>query len=169
MDNEPKYTKHIYLFDTPFNSTHITAIAQQFDRAVMDDQVEQIQLIISSGGGDRSCVALFELIRLCSKRVDTLAVGYCASAAVTLLQAGKIRRATKNSFLLIHGGEFGLSGKVIDMEEKIKNWYKRDTTMRKLNADRMGLKLKDYLALEASENLLTAQEALKLNLIDEII
>lgn len=99
-------TKNIYLFGhIDFDSAK--SVIQEIDSANKNEECEDILITICSGGGSLvSAFAICEHIRLSKKTVNCLATGWCASAAVAVLQAGKERTATKLTRFLLHPSIF---------------------------------------------------------------
>lgn len=62
-----------------------------------------INLFITSGGGYfYPAFALYDIIQISKIPITTIATGYCASCAIVILQAGKIRKATENTVFMLH-------------------------------------------------------------------
>jgi ATP-dependent protease ClpP protease subunit len=161
----------IYLFDSPFDSESVLKICNQIDEANDNPHVTEIMLVINSGGGNYDCMALYDYIQASPKPIDTLACGHCGSAAVTVLQAGRKRFATKNSTILVHQGRGGSSSEDGEQLSKSqsKKWETRYLIMRKITADRIGMSLEEYLEYISVEKVLTTDEAFEKKFIDEIV
>jgi ATP-dependent Clp protease protease subunit len=128
----------------------------------------------SPGGSVIDGMALFDYIRFLrdeGHRVTIIALGYAASMAGILLQAGDVRVMAKGSWLLIHEVAFSTSGKIGEIEDM----YKFGERLKKQAADifieRSGGKL-TAAVLEANwtrkDWWLSPDEALALGLIDEV-
>lgn len=78
------------------------------------DMEEPVELVITSPGGSIFAgMALFDHVRWLRSaglRVDTTALGWSASMAGILLQAGETRRIGHNSWLMIHEASMSLFG-----------------------------------------------------------
>lgn len=162
-------TKRVFLFSV-INFEKVEQTISQINDFQNDPECDRILLIISSGGGDESCIALYDYIKLVKKPLDTLALGMCKSAAITVLQAGLKRYATPNTHFLIHLGTLG--GQKILAKEIISNRdkYKEYLNMRQIEADRIGLGLAKFLELielDQHLNILGALEFGVNNLIDQ--
>lgn len=105
-------------------------------------------LFNSPGGSVLDGLALFDYLRLLRSkehRVTTVALGYAASMAGILLQAGDVRVMAKDSWLLIHEVAFSASGKLGEVEDSYE----------------FGKRLKEQAAdifIERSKGLLTREE-----------
>jgi ATP-dependent protease ClpP protease subunit len=159
----------IYLFDSPMDSQTYIRICKEIDEAGDNKSIKEILIVINSGGGSNP-IALFDYIQISPTPVDTLVCGDCSSAAVTVLQSGRRRYATKNSTILIHSGTTGVpKGPTDQLDTMYRNTLKQYDLMRSAEASRVGLSLKDYKELLTHDNLMTAQEALEKNFIDQIV
>jgi len=169
----PKNYHKIYLFKEPFDKNDILSLCKELDEANTNPNVKEILLIINSAGGSGGrggTVALHDYIKLSTKPVDTLACGFCGSGAITILQAGRKRYSTSNTVFLIHQGSGGPEiKKLIHLDELVNNLKKELEPMRKIDADRIGIPLDEYMSATSFENIMTVDEALKFNLIDEIV
>lgn len=99
-----------------------------------ENHVQKYNLLINSYGGCAyQAIAVHELISMFP--CETTVVGIAASAAGTLFQAGKLRKMTANSELMIHrvwGGAFGSANdllitaeEMVRLESEIKAIYSK--------------------------------------------
>ena len=135
-----------------------------------DSKKCNIQMFISSGGGEVDAGAgMYEIMRTSHNIITTVGVGLVGSMAVLLFEAGDIRVATEGTTFLLHDGSVTARGTLMavksHLEETLRNhnWYAEQI------AHRCRVPLKKILDLTSKESYLTAQEALKLKLIDTII
>jgi ATP-dependent Clp endopeptidase proteolytic subunit ClpP len=132
-----------------------------------------IEIIFDSPGGSViDGLALFDYIRLIRSRghhVTTGAIGYAASMAGILLQAGDTRWIGQESWLMIHEASFGASGKTGDVADRVE-WIKRvQQRFLKIFADRSKMTIKQIDAKWARQDWwLDSGEALKLGFVDEV-
>lgn len=124
------------------------------------------QFLISSPGGDVSVMlAMYDQIRI--GEGVTIGTGFLQSAAAVLLQAGKVRKMTRNSLLLFHEPEAVLEpgtgyAKIPDQE------WTLHTHLVGLVADRTGMsEIEAYDLFDGK--FINPERAKNLNLIDEII
>jgi len=134
---------------------------------------EPMEIIFTSGGGDAiSGLALFDFLRYLSREghhIPTGALGWAASMAGILLQAGDTRTMGKEAWLMIHEASFVVEGKTTEVEtrvewikavqERILEIFASRSTMSKA-ALRGKWKNKDWF--------ISSDEALKLGLVDMI-
>lgn len=88
----------------------------------------EIEIIFSSPGGSVvDGMVLFDFIKQLRRKghkVTTGALGYAASMAGILLQAGEHRWVGKESYILIHQISFGTHGRFGEVEDEVK-WVKK--------------------------------------------
>ena len=119
---------HIYNFMDEVSEKSVVACMNAltvWDR--LDDKCD-IEIIFSSPGGSVvDGMVLFDFIKQLRRRghkVTTGALGYAASMAGILLQAGEHRWVGKESYILIHQVSFGAHGKFGEVEDEVK-WVKK--------------------------------------------
>lgn len=135
-----------------------------------------INVIINSAGGDTyHGLAIIDAITACKNRVKVTAYGYCMSMAGWILQAGDNRIMSKNCKLMLHVGSFTLDSDHYETNRRWVNQYIKDEEMfENMLLERIRVKhpkfsrkqVKDMLRFDT---LLTPEDALNLNLIDEIL
>lgn len=135
-----------------------------------DAKPANLHLIISSYGGSVVAgTAMYEVIRTSNNPVTTVGYGIVGSMAVLLFEAGDLRFVSEGTHFLLHDGSVGVQGNLLDvkthLDEMLKNhhWYAEQI------AQRTKLPLKKVLELVNKETYLTAEEALNLKLVDNII
>lgn len=141
---------------------------------------KQITLLIDSGGGSVDPgLWLYDFFGLMRAPVTGLVNGKCYSMAAVILQGCKRRFATPNSEFLIHQTKVGINDLSVgkSAESTIRNWFENaqisGRRTSEILAQRMGSSVEavDALKLRGTEErrFLSAQEALGLHLIDEIV
>ena len=146
-------------------------------RAAADDQIKVIQIFINCTGGPiMEALSTYDTIKSISKKykkqVMTIAMGACYSGACLVLQAGDVRISFENSELMIHDIQVSnLDGSLDEVSRYINAVKRNRTRMYNIFAKRMHMSQKKLAKLinEHKEYWLDAQEALKKNLIDEVI
>lgn len=95
--------------------------------------------ILTFGGDLLASLAMYDYLVLLNQngtKVDTMAVGVCASGGMLLLQGGQERFATPNAWLMIHEVSGIASGKLSEIVDESK-WTKRaQEKMLSILADR---------------------------------
>lgn len=136
-----------------------------------------VRVVISSDGGDvTEGVALGSMLEMYPGRVETLGVGLVASIATVPLMSGDTVKMTKNSFLMIHSPWGGAIGTADDMRNTADTLEKMDDMLVEFYVDSIkkrnkaegntSLRVKRMMA---AETWLTAQQALDMGFIDEVI
>lgn len=125
------------------------------------EQVDEIE-INSSGGNVFAALAMVDTIK--NHDVTIRVKGLCASAATLLLCAGKKVIAAQNSLFLLHAPSCMLSGQV-----NAAKLAELQTTLEKIEGQLKAIYSARVKNIDLSqEKWLTADEALAMNLIDEI-
>lgn len=140
---------------------------------LLDKIKPDIELIVylNSGGGDvYQGFALYDTIKQCQSTVKIIVVGECMSMAVWVLQAADIRVALPNSRFMLHEGSYSLPD---NHHQNNVNWtkqYEKDKKiMEEMLVKKLGMNRRALRTLLRFDTLLTADQALKLKLIDEIL
>ena len=137
-----------------------------------DDPDKDISLYINSPGGSVTAgMAIYDTIQYIKCDVSTICLGMAASMGAFLLSAGVKgkRRALPNSEIMIHQPLGGARGQATDVAIHA-DWLLR--TKKKLNeilAERTGQPIERVQADTERDNFMTAEDALRYGLIDEII
>jgi len=126
----------------------------------MQPSNEPIKLLINSSGGDgMAYMAIRNTIKSIDTPVNTINVGFCASSAFMLHQSATGKRyACQGSAFMIHEGK-GKPKKLVQMFNKDQEELIR--TRCNLPAD--------WLPMGKREFILSAKDALKYQIVDEIV
>lgn len=133
----------------------------------------QIEIVFSSPGGDIiDGMALFDYIQFLrgsGHKIITKSLGYAASMAGILLQAGDVRIMSSESYLLIHEAQFGAIGTFGEVEDTVEFIKKIQDRILSIFATRSTLTKAQIRARWHRKNWwLSSDEALKLGFIDFI-
>lgn len=143
---------------------------------------DEIKLLIDSGGGKiKPAFKLVDVIRLSKAPVSGIVVGLCGSAAVSVLQACHKRLSTPHSKFFLHFVRSDFTYKAYQtkqvivrslmsqLKETICNQREtEDIILARVNITRKGLRKLMHNG-ERDNTELTADEALALGLVDEIV
>jgi ATP-dependent Clp protease protease subunit len=144
---------------------------------INDAKGEEINLVISSGGGSvTEGMGIADLIANYPNETTATGIGLVASiATVVLLSADKVKM-TENAFLMIHrpwsytmgnADELEATAELLDkMEAKLLDIYTASVYKRKGKQKDLDNKITEMMA---AETWMTAQEALEFGFIDEIV
>ncbi len=155
---------------------HVTAslvIAQMLFLESEDPDKEISFYINSPGGSITDGMAIVDTMNYIKCPVSTICIGLAASMGSVLLTCGtKGRRfATPNSEILIHQPLIsgGLSGQTTEIKIHADHMVKTREKLNKLLSEKTGQSLEQIEKDTERDHYMTAEEALKYGLIDEII
>src|SRR5665213_527799 len=115
---------HKYNFTSAVDSTSSQHCMEALETWSRLDPTCDIEIVFSSPGGSViDGMALFDFIqgiRAKGHKVTTGAIGYAASMAGILLQAGDVRWIGREAYILIHEVSFGAGGKMGEVEDEVK-------------------------------------------------
>jgi ATP-dependent Clp endopeptidase proteolytic subunit ClpP len=118
---------HIFFFTSEVKAASVKECMNQLNqwRRLHKESGDKpdIEICFSSPGGSViDGMALFDFIQSVRRdghRVTTSTIGYAASMAGILLQAGDVRVMGAESYLLIHEISFGAGGKIGEVEDEV--------------------------------------------------
>ena len=142
-------------------------------RAWLDELADaaEITIVLTTEGGDCSgALGLIDAMRRHKAKITIEVMGYCWSVGAAILQGADVRKISKNSTLMLHRGSEEVEGD----NQTTRAWIKHNTKQEKVFmsqlAARTGKDARFWERMFANGDLiLSAVEAKKLNLIDEII
>ena len=137
-----------------------------------DDPDKDISLyIISPGGSITAGMAIYDTMQYIRCDVSTICIGMAASMGAFLLAAGAKgkRRALPNGEILIHQPLGGARGQATEVAIHAEQLIKTREKMNKILAERTGQTVEQIALDTERDHYMTAEEALKYGLIDEII
>jgi ATP-dependent Clp protease protease subunit len=149
--------------------------AQMFIRQLIqydsDPNVSEIYVYISSYGGEVFAgLAMIEAMQACSKPVNTVCMGICASAGADLLICGTGKRwMSENSFIHIHHTRSRITDDLPGIDKTIKQMRQVEDKIFKLIISKSKIspsEMRDKLKDEQKEWQMTAQVAQKNGFID---
>ena len=137
-----------------------------------DDPDKDISLYINSPGGSITAgMAIYDTMQYIRCDVSTICIGMAASMGEFLLAAGAKgkRRALPNGEILIHQPLGGARGQATEVAIHAEQLIKTREKMNKILAERTGQTVEQIALDTERDHYMTAEEALKYGLIDEII
>ena len=135
------------------------------------DPHKDIALYINSPGGSvTDGMAIFDTMRYIKPKVRTVCLGMAASMGAFLLMAGEpgMRLALPNSEVMIHQPSGGASGQATDVQLHAEWLLRTKNKMNGLMAEMTGQPLEKIQRDVERDYFMTADEALKYGIIDEI-
>lgn len=137
-----------------------------------DDPDKDISLYINSPGGSVTAgMAIYDTMQYIKCDVSTICLGMAASMGAFLLAAGVKgkRRALPNSEIMIHQPLGGARGQATDVAIHADWLLRTKKKMNEILAARTGQPIERVRADTERDNFMTAEDALRYGLIDEII
>ncbi|MCI6588076.1 MAG: ATP-dependent Clp protease proteolytic subunit [Clostridiales bacterium] len=137
----------------------------------MEDPDAEISMYINSPGGSvTDGMAIFDTMRYIKPKVRTVCLGMAASMGAFLLMAGEpgMRLALPNSEVMIHQPSGGASGQATDVQLHAEWLLRTKNKMNGLMAEMTGQPLEKIQRDVERDYFMTAEEALKYGIIDEI-
>ena len=138
----------------------------------MEDPDQDIMLYINSPGGSISAgMAIYDTMHYVKCEVSTVCVGMAASMGAFLLAAGAKgkRKALPNAEIMIHQPLGGARGQATDIAIQAEQIMRIKRKMNELLSKHTGQTIKTIEKDVERDHYMTADEALKYSLIDEII
>ena len=138
----------------------------------MEDPDQDIMLYINSPGGSISAgMAIYDTMHYVKCEVSTVCVGMAASMGAFLLAAGAKgkRKALPNAEIMIHQPLGGARGQATDIAIQAEQIMRIKRKMNQLLSKHTGQTIKTIEKDVERDHYMTAEEALKYGLIDEII
>lgn len=166
---------HVYLFDGIVNGSTVEKCIDQLTQWMRNDSGCPIEIIFSSPGGEvMQGMALFDFIqrvRRAGHFVTTMTLGYAASMAGILLQAGDTRVMGAESYILIHEISTGVLGKTGEIEDEVAFCKKIQKRIIDIFLSRCGKKISRATferRWRRKDWWLDSKECLKLGFVDEV-
>ena len=138
----------------------------------MEDPDADIMLYINSPGGViTSGMAIYDTMRYLKCEVSTVCIGMAASMGAFLLAAGAKgkRKALPNAEIMIHQPSGGAKGQATDILIQAEQILKIKKKMNIELAKNTGVPIEQIEKDVERDHFLTAEEAMKYGIIDEII
>ena len=164
--------ERIVFLGTDVNEHTANLIVAQLLHLENEDPKKDIYLYINSPGGTiYDFLAIHDTMNYIKPDVSTISIGLAASAAAHLLASGAKgkRFALPNSKIMIHQPRGGNRGTVTDMEIDFEESVRLKKLLEKILADNTGQSLKKIHDDMERDNYMTAAEAKKYGIIDDVI
>ena len=162
----------IILLGTEVNDTVASLICAQLLFLESQDPEKEISLYINSPGGSVTAgMAIYDTMKFIACPVTTLCMGRAASRGAFLLAGGEKgkRFALPHSQIMIHQPSAGYQGQATDIEIHAKEVLRMKKDLNSILAENTGQSIKKVTADTERDNFLTAEEALKYGIIDNIL
>ncbi len=146
-------------------------IAQLLFLESQDPEKDIFFYINSPGGSVSAGLAIYDTVQYIKSDVSTLCIGQAASMGAFLLASGakNKRQATPLSRIMIHQPAGGIQGQASDIQIQAKEIQRYKQLLNEILANRTGKDLKKIEKDTDRDYFMTAEEALKYGIIDEIV
>ena len=137
-----------------------------------EDDKKDIKLFVNSPGGVvTSAMAIYDTMQFIKCDVQTICIGQAASAASILFAAGKIgkRYTLPNSRIMIHQPMGGAEGQATDISIQAKEIIRIKESLNEILAKLTGQTKAKIEADVERDYFMTAEEAKKYGIVDQII
>ncbi len=137
-----------------------------------EDPKKDIKLYIHSPGGSVSAaMAIYDTMNHVKPDVSTICIGIAASAAAVILSSGAKgkRFALPNSEVMIHQVMGGAEGQASDIEITARHILRTKENLNKILAKNTGKSVEQVEKDSDRDYYMTAEEAKKYGLIDEVM
>jgi ATP-dependent Clp protease protease subunit len=162
----------IIFLGSDVNEASANIIVAQLLLLQEQDAKKDIFLYINSPGGSvYDALAVYDTIQFVTNDVQTVGIGVQASAAAFLLSSGTKgkRFILPNSTVMIHQPSSGTRGKVTDQEIDLRESLRIKKLLEEIMAKNTGQKPAKIHEDMERDKWLTAEEAKKYGIVDEII
>jgi len=156
----------------PITDTIANLVIAQILLLASKDSNRDIKLYINSPGGSVTAgLAIYDTIQYIDCDVSTICIGMAASMGATLLAAGTKgkRFALPNSEILLHQVAGGIKGQATEIEIEARQILKIKGKLNQILAQHTGQPLKKIEKDTDRDFYLSAEEAKKYGIIDEVI
>jgi len=164
--------ERVVLLGTPIDNEVATSIVAQLLFLQHSDPERDIWFYINSPGGIvYDALAIYDTMQFIKSPVHTYGIGVQASAAAFLLGSGEKgkRFILPNATVMIHQPSSGTRGKVTDMEIDLKEGLRLKKVLNEIMAKNTGQPLKRVEVDMERDFWMSAEEAKKYGVVDEVI
>lgn len=161
----------IFLGEDVNEHTANLVVAQLLHLAYTDPNKDIMLYINSPGGSVYDGMAIYDTMQYIKPDVQTIGIGLQASMGAFLLSSGTKgkRVALPNSRVMIHQPSSGTQGKITDQEITLREGLFLKQRLNEILAKNTGQKLSKIEKDADRDYWLSAEEAVKYGLIDEVI
>ncbi len=162
----------IILLGTPIDNHISNLICAQLLFLESENPEKEINFYINSPGGSVTAgMAIYDTMQYISSPVATLCLGQAASMGALLLAAGQkgMRYSLPHSRILIHQPMGGFQGQATDIDIQAKEIIRLKATLNEILSRHTGTKLSKVEHDTDRDYYMSAQEAKKYGLIDNVL
>ncbi len=162
----------IVFLGSPIDDNVANLIVAQMLFLESEDPKKDINLYINSPGGSvYAGMAIYDTMRYVKPAISTICVGLAASFGAVLLAAGDKgkRFALPNSRVMLHQPAGGAQGQAVDIDIHAREILKIRETLNEILADHTGQPVETISRDTDRDFFLSAEDAAKYGLIDEVL
>ena len=162
----------IIMLSGPINDHVSNIVVAQLLFLAAEDPDKDIHLYINSPGGSVTAgMAIFDTMNYIKPAVSTICIGIAASMGALLLSSGAKgkRYVLPNSEVMIHQPLGGAQGQASDIAIVAEHILKTKDKLNRILAENTGQTLKKVEKDTDRDNFLSASEAVKYGLVDQIV
>ncbi|MGQ9630264.1 MAG: ATP-dependent Clp endopeptidase proteolytic subunit ClpP [bacterium] len=162
----------IVFIGSPIDDAVASLIIAQLVFLEGEDPDKDINIYINSPGGSVTAgLAIYDTMQYIKANISTICMGQAASAGALLLAAGTKgkRYALPHSRIMIHQPSGGFEGTAADIDVRSREILRMKADLEKILAKHTGQPLKKIQADTQRDFFMSAEEAVKYGIIDEII
>ena len=162
----------IIFLGSPINDDVANLIVAQLLFLEAEDPEKDINLYVNSPGGVvTSGMAIYDTIQFIKPDVATICIGQAASMGAVLLTAGSPNKrfALPNARIMIHQPLGGAEGQAVDIKIQAEEILRVREKLNQILQKHTGRNLEEIENDTDRDNFMTAEEAKKYGLIDDII
>ena len=152
------------------DNDQLYSVMTRFDNFIQYNENKDINLIISSYGGDvYSMLGTIDYFRALPVKVNTHCIGACMSAAAVILACGTGERTmTQNSTVMVHEGSAFEVGKTSDVLKGADHLKKLQKNINRILAEVTNKDIKFWDRVSKQDTYLTSDECLDYGIVDRI-
>lgn len=162
----------IIFLNEDVNEATASVVVAQLLHLANEDPTKDIQLYINSPGGSvYDGLAIYDTMQYIKPDVQTIGIGLQASMGAFLLASGTKgkRFVLPNARVMIHQPSSGTQGKVTDQEISLREALELKERLAKMMAKNTGQKLDKVKADMERDYWMSAEDAVKYGIADEVI
>mgnify|MGYP005703857445 FL=1 len=164
--------ERIIFLSGPVHDGMSSLIVAQLLHLEAENPSKEISMYINSPGGVvTSGMSIYDTMQYIRPKVSTLVVGQAASMGSLLLTAGEpgMRFSLPNSLIMVHQPSGGYQGQATDIMIHAEETLKLKKRLNDIYVKHTGQTLKKVEAALERDNFMSAEDAKKWGLIDEIV
>ena len=146
------------------------AVMTRFDNFVQHNEDKDINLVLSSYGGDvYSMLGIIDYFKTLPVKVNTHCYGACMSAAAVILSCGTGKRSMpQNSTVMVHEGSAFEAVKTTDVLKGADHLKKLQSNINRILGEVTKKDQKFWEEVSKQDTYLTSEECLEYGIVDEI-